>query len=192
MMKMISKKWFSLAMALSATVVVSAAAQAQTWDQWIDYGYPGYSETGNTWRTYPYPTAHDGSYRYQSHWDSGVFRYGTATFTTDPLPYTGIYEVRITYRASENRASSAEFVVVKDKFGNLEYHTINQSLGEGMETETLGRYEYKKGQQPYVKLIDNDAYSDSDCVDAAYFKLIEVLPDGGVGPAVDMLLLRER
>ncbi|RJX17608.1 MAG: hypothetical protein C4563_10595 [Desulfobulbus sp.] len=188
MMKKISKKWFSLAIALSASVVVSAAAQAQTWEQWIDYGYPGYSETGESWRTYEYYAAHDYSYRYLSHWDRGLPRVGTATWKTDPLPYHGIYEVRVTFRASENRTPEANYFVVKDMYGNLEEHPISQ-LGEGVETVVLGRYEYRKGQQPYV-LLDGTDDNYSDCADAAFFKLIEVLPDA-VGPAVDLLLLRK-
>jgi len=196
MMKMNRTKMFSLAMALSASLVVSVSAtNAQAWEQWIDYGYRGYSETGETWRNYPYPGAHDGHYRYQSRYaDVGrsVHRYGTATFTADPLPFHGIYQVGITFRASENRTSNAEFVVVKDQNGNLQEHRVNQ-LGDGMDSQTLGLYEYAKGQRPYVKLVDNANDTDSDCVDAAYFKLVEIVPDPPVtGAAIDLLLLDKR
>jgi hypothetical protein len=194
MRKKNSSKWFSLAMALSASLVVTvSAAYAQTWEQWIDYGYPGYSETGNAWRYYQWATAHDGSYRYLSSFadvGSTRARSGTATWKTDPLPYHGIYEVRVTYRASENRTPEANYFVVKDMKGTLEEHVINQQA-EGVKNVSLGQFEYAKGQQPYV-LLDGTDDNYSDCADAAYFKLIVVLPEPTAGPAVNKLLLERK
>jgi len=191
-MMMNKKKWLSIVMALSASLAVSvSAAHAQTWEQWIDFGYEGYSETGNSWRSYEYPGAHDGAYRYLSHYSYSRPRKGTATWKTKPLPYHGIYEVKIVYRASENRTPEANYFVVKDRNGNLEEHVISQK-GSGVDTKVLGRYEYSKGQQPYV-LLDGTDDDYSDCADAAHFRLIEVLPvESSAGSAIDLLLNKKR
>lgn len=194
MKKVNRNKWFSLAMAAAASLVVSASdGNAQTWEQWVDFGNAGYVETGSAWVSYEYPGAHNGAYRYLSHKNHTTVRKGTAKWTTDPLPYDGVYEVHVTYRASENRSPDANFFVVKDKDGNLEEHIINQMVGSGMERAVLGQFTYSKGQQPYVYLDGtDDEYS--DCADAAYFKLVKVVvpppppPPKNAGPAINLLL----
>jgi hypothetical protein len=189
MMKMNRKKLLSMALSLSVSAAVwSGAAEAQTWERWIDYGYPGYSETGNSWRTYPSPQSHNGSYRYLSHWDRGVKRVGKAKWAVT-VPVTGIYEVTITYRKTENRTPDANYFVVRDREGNLEQHIINQSShSTSYEIRTLGQYEYGRGQEVYV-LLDGTDDNYSDCADAARFKLIKELSEGAA-PAINSLLLK--
>lgn len=184
-------KWFLLAMAAAASLVVSVSdGKAQAWEQWIDFGDPGYAETGPAWRTYEYPGAHNGSYRYLSHYGYSVPRKGTAKWTANPLPYDGIYEVHVTYRASENRTPEANYFVVKDMDGNLEEHVINQK-GSGIDRKVLGQFKYRKGQRPYVFLDGtDDEYSDS--ADAAYFKLVKVVAPPVITPAIKDLLLKQQ
>lgn len=145
------------------------AFSATTWSKVIDFGYTGYSETGNSWRTYTSPQSHNGSYRYLSHWDRGVARVGTATWTV-AVPYNGKYRVSISYRRTENRSPDANYFVTNGS-GGMDEYIVNQMGDNAYIWRTLGDYEYSAGQAVKV-FLDGTDDNYSDCADAARWELL--------------------
>lgn len=156
-----------------------------SWAKIIDYGDPGYSETGNAWRTYA-AFGHNGTYRYLSHYDSGRTRVGTATWST-AVPYSGTYRVSVSYRMTDNRSPDADYFVTNND-GGSDHFVINQSgPAQLYKWKTLGDYHYKKGQIVKV-FLDGTDDTYSDCADAASWELVELDPPPVVSSAVTLLL----
>lgn len=176
------------ALSLLTFSIPAMAADGVTWKKIIDFGYPGYAEIGIAWRTYCSPpgTAHDGCYRYLSHYDYTRERVGLATWTT-AVPYSGIYKVSVSYRSTENRSPDADYFVINSEGAN-DHFVVNQT-GEGsLVWKTLGQYHYTKGQNAKV-VLDGTDDTYSDCADAVSWELVELDPDPKIGPATNLLLL---
>lgn len=155
--------------------IMTGAAEAALWQKLVDYGYPGYSETSNNWTTYNSPQSVNGSYRYLSREVGDGSRTGTATWKIT-APYTGIYQVSVSFRKTENRTSDADYYVTNSD-GGFDHFSLNQSSHSTyLAWVTLGKYYYVKGQEVLVRLDGTDD-SASDCADATSWELLKKLPD---------------
>lgn len=141
-----------------------------SWEKVVDYGDAGYKETGDAWADYKYPASHGGSYRYLSHKERGLKRSGTATWTIT-IPYTGMYEVSTSWRPSENRTNDADYLVTKSD-GGQEKYTFSQRGTGGSHRQVFRNFWYAQGQVVSVTLDGTDD-NQSDCADAAYWKLVK-------------------
>lgn len=174
-----------LALLLFSIPALAAGEEKIGWKKIIDYGYPGYSESGIAWRTYKNCQSHDCSYRFLSWWERGLKRVGTATWTIT-APYSGSYKVSVSYRRTENRSPDADFFVTNSD-GGEDHFSINQVGSVKYVWKTLGEYHYKKGQKVRVFLNGtDDTYS--DCADAASWELVELDPEPILVPANSLLL----
>ncbi|HKJ66084.1 MAG TPA: hypothetical protein VJ969_11820 [Desulfopila sp.] len=172
-MRRSGKLVFSLLVFFAAQVFVQASpgeARAVTqWQKIVDYGDPGYSETGNAWRNYVNDQCHNGTYRLLSHWEQERPRVGTATWEIT-IPQDGYYRVEVSYRQTENRSPDANYFASNGR-GGLDETVINQAGVTAHIWRTLGEYYYSAGQRVKVFLDGRDD-DYSDCADAASWKLI--------------------
>jgi hypothetical protein len=149
------------------------APGGSVWDRLVDYGANDsvaiYDETGKAWVSYTYPASAGGSYRYLSHKNQGLARVGTAKWTIRSIPFDGNCEIIVTFRPSENRTSDADYSVIAGGKTVIK-KSINQRGTSGSKKVLLGTIAVKKGQTVSV-LLDGTDDNQSDCADAAYFKL---------------------
>lgn len=141
-----------------------------SWEKIVDYGDSGYKETGNAWVTYSFGGSNGNSYRYLSHKNSGVKRVGTVTWTVI-APATGKYQIFVTFRATENRTSDADYnVIVNGK--KVLSKILNQRGNKEQRKVLLVTVTANKGDKISI-ILDGTDDNQSDCADAGIFKLVK-------------------
>ncbi|MEA3292151.1 MAG: hypothetical protein U9Q71_07625 [Pseudomonadota bacterium] len=175
--------------------MAQAGSSLDAWEETVDFGSPGYAETGNAWRSWPFSPAVGGSYRYLSYYEEGRTRVGAASWSVT-IPVDGRYEVLVSFRRTENRTRDADYHIV-DGSGVRHDRQLDQHATPTRNDLTwvsLGEYSWKTGQTASV-VLDGTDDNQSDEADAARWVLVEDLTPGetpaSVIPAV-LLLLGQR
>ncbi len=162
---------------------------AADWTTTVDYGDAGYSETGN-WKTWVFPPAVGGGYRYLTLEIAGVTNRKGEAFWSTQVPVNGMYKVEISYRLTENRTSDADFYIHD---GNNQSHhvVVNQRSSDNkgyLTWKTLGSFQWHKDQTALIELDGTDD-TQSDEADAVRWTLVEELqPDIILPPVLHPLL----
>ena len=132
-----------------------------------DIAGSGYSETSKNWKSYT-PFACHKTYRYLSKLVGDASLKGKAIWKPK-IKVTGWYEVKISYRASTNRSTDADYNVYDDA-GGKKHFSINQNKGSTCTYKVLGTYYCKAGGSCRV-VLDGTDDSQSDCADMTTFTL---------------------